>query len=114
MAHLPTIWKNSGKSNGRLSRRACGNYIFPYVFFYSLFTRDQYLSSKLDFCFQKTLILHSLDFSCETEKANMHTVTSVSTMDAYKVVQVCQSGSEGELKDVNLDKSPIPNSGATI
>jgi len=44
----------------------------------------------------------------------MHTVTSVSTMDAYKVVQVCQSGSEGELKDVNLDKSPIPNSGATI
>lgn len=62
------------------------------------------------------------------EKANVHVVTSVSITDAYKVVQVSQSGrqppwkrcktqtfpSEGELKDVHLDKSPVPNSGATI
>ena len=96
-----------------------------------LFIRDQYLSSNLDFRLKKMLILHSRDLSissCKMEKANTHTVTSASITDAYKVVQVSQSGrqpprkrcktqtspSEGELKDMYLDKSPVPNSGATI
>lgn len=77
------------------------------------------------------LILHPLDLSvcsCKSEKAKIHTVTSVSVMGVRKVVQVSQSGrqppwkrhktqtfpSEGEVKDVCLGKSPVPNSGATI
>lgn len=108
-----------------------GKCVFSYGFFCLLFIRDQYLSSNLDFYLKKTLILHPLDLSissCKMEKANIHTVTSVSITDAYKVVQVSQSGrqppwkrsetqtspSEGELKDVHLDKSPVPNSGTTI